>query len=422
MKLGTPGRTLNVGVIGLGFRGMPQLKLLLSMEDVNITAVCDLFPDRVEKAQEKVREARGSVPFGTSDYREVNRREDVEAVIIMTDWTTHIRIAIDAMHCGKIPGMEVGGASSLDECWQLVRTSEETGVGVMLLENCCYNDTEMALLNMIKKGIFGELVHCRGGYQHDLRDEIGEGDKTGHYRQHNFMHRNGELYPTHELGPIATYLNLNRGNRMLSLVAMASKGIGEHLWLKEHRTDNPALCKAKFNQGDIVTTMIKCANGETILLTHDCSLPRPYSRGGYVQGEKGVWQEDNHGIFIEGMSPVDPKKWAHEWESDKKYMKDFEHPLWKEYREFGLRGGHGGMDYLVMRAFIESIQQGKPFPIDVYDAASWMCVTCLSEASIAQGSKPVSIPDFTDGRWMNREQRPADMFSLDNVYMEAFEE
>lgn len=422
MKLGTPGRTLNVGVIGLGFRGMPQLKLLLSMEDVNVVAVCDVFADRVEKAQEKVKEARGSVPFGTTDYREVNRRKDIEAVIIMTDWTTHIRIAIDAMHCGKIPGMEVGGASSLDECWQLVRTSEETGVGVMLLENCCYNDTEMALLNMIKKGIFGELVHCRGGYQHDLRDEIGEGDKTGHYRQHNFMHRNGELYPTHELGPIATYLNLNRGNRMLSLVAMASKGIGEHLWLKEHRTDNPALCKAKFNQGDIVTTMIKCANGETILLTHDCSLPRPYSRGGYVQGEKGVWQEDNHGIFIEGMSPVDPKKWAHEWESDKKYMKDFEHPLWKEYREFGLRGGHGGMDYLVMRAFIESIQQGKPFPIDVYDAASWMCVTCLSEASIAQGSKPVSIPDFTDGRWMNREQRPADMFSLDNVYMEAFEE
>lgn len=422
MKLGTPGRTLNVGVIGLGFRGMPQLKLLLSMEDVNVVAVCDVFADRVEKAQEKVKEARGSVPFGTTDYREVNRCEDIEAVIIMTDWTTHIRIAVDAMKNGKIPGMEVGGASSLDECWQLVRTSDETGIPVMLLENCCYNDTEMALLNMIKKGIFGELVHCRGGYQHDLRDEIGEGDKTGHYRQRNFMHRNGELYPTHELGPIATYLNLNRGNRMLSLVAMASKGIGEHLWLKEHRTDNPALCKAKFNQGDIVTTMIKCANGETILLTHDCSLPRPYSRGGYVQGSKGVWQEDNHGIFIEGMSPVDPKKWAHEWESDKKYMKDFEHPLWKEYREFGLRGGHGGMDYLVMRAFIESIQQGKPFPIDVYDAASWMCVTCLSEQSIAQGSMPVSIPDFTDGRWMNREQRPADMFSLDNVYMEAFEE
>ena len=422
MKLGTPGRTLNVGVIGLGFRGMPQLKLLLSMEDVNVVAVCDVFADRVEKAQEKVKEARGSVPFGTTDYREVNRRKDIEAVIIMTDWTTHIRIAVDAMKNGKIPGMEVGGASSLDECWQLVRTSDETGIPVMLLENCCYNDTEMALLNMIKKGIFGELVHCRGGYQHDLRDEIGEGDKTGHCRQRNFMHRNGELYPTHELGPIATYLNLNRGNRMLSLVAMASKGIGEHLWLKEHRSDNPALCKAKFNQGDIVTTMIKCANGETILLTHDCSLPRPYSRGGYVQGEKGVWQEDNHGIFIEGMSPVDPKKWAHEWESDKKYMKDFEHPLWKEYREFGLRGGHGGMDYLVMRAFIESIQQGKPFPIDVYDAASWMCVTCLSEASIAQGSMPVSIPDFTDGRWMNREQRPADMFSLDNVYMEAFEE
>ena len=141
-----------------------------------------------------------------------------------------------------------------------------------------------------------------------------------------------------------------------------------------------------------------------------------------MQGSKGVWQENNKGIFIEGMSPVDPKKWGHEWESDKRYMKDYEHPLWKEYREFGLRGGHGGMDYLVMRAFIESIQNNRPFPIDVYDAASWMCITCLSEASIAQGSIPVAIPDFTDGRWLSREKRPADMFSLDDIYPEAFED
>ena len=416
MKLGTCGRTIHIGVIGLGFRGMPQLKLLLSMEDVCITAVCDVFADRVEEAQRRIQTACGRRPFGTTDYREVNRREDVEAVLIMTDWTTHIRIAVDAMNCGKIPGMEVGGASSLDECWQLVRTSENTGVPVMLLENCCYNSTEMALLNMIKRGIFGELVHCRGGYQHDLRDEIGEGDKTGHYRQRNFMHRNGELYPTHELGPIATYLNLNRGNRMLSLVSMASKGIGETAWLKENRQDNPALCKAKFNQGDIVTTMIKCANGETIMLTHDCTLPRPYSRGGYVQGSKGVWQEDNKGIFIEGMSPVDPKKWGHEWESDKKYMTQYEHPLWKEYREFGLRGGHGGMDYLVFRGFIEALQQGTHFPIDVYDTAAWMSITCLSEQSIAMGGMPVPFPDFTNGKWIDREPEIPSKWSLNEVY------
>ena len=279
MKLGTAGRCVRLGVIGFGFRGIPQLDLLLTMPDVEIAAVCDIHEDRVQTAQEHVRKARGVVPFGTTDYREVNAREDVEAVVIMTSWTTHALIAVDAMKHGKIVGTEVGGASSLDECWQLVRTSEETGVPLMLLENCCYNDTEMALLNMVRQGVFGELVHCRGGYLHDLRDEVGEGDLTLHYRQNNFLHRNGELYPTHELGPIAAYLKLNRGNRILSLVSMASKGIGEHAWLKEHRPDSP-LVHAKFCEGDVVTTMLKCANGETIVLTHDCTLPRPYSRGG----------------------------------------------------------------------------------------------------------------------------------------------
>ena len=421
MKLGTAGRSVRLGVIGLGFRGIPQLQLLLTMPDVEIAAVCDVYEDRVQKAQQLVETARGARPFGTTDYREVNAREDVEAVVIMTSWTTHALIAVDAMKRGKIPGLEVGGASSLDECWQLVRTSEETGVPLMLLENCCYNDTEMALLNMVRQGVFGELIHCRGGYMHDLRDEVGEGDITRHYRQQNFLRRNGELYPTHELGPIATYLNLNRGNRMLSLVSMASKARGEHEWLKAHRGDSP-LANATFAEGDVVTTMIRCAGGETIVLTHDCTLPRPYSRGGYVQGTRGVWQEDNQGIYLEGLTPVDPKDWMHPWEPDKKYMAQYEHPLWKAYREFGLRGGHGGMDYLVLRAFIESIQQGRPFPIDVYDAASWMAITCLSEQSIAMGSMPVPIPDFTDGRWISPRPRPGDMYSLDAVYPEAFEE
>ncbi|MGN0299438.1 MAG: Gfo/Idh/MocA family protein [Lachnospiraceae bacterium] len=419
MKLGQVGRTIRMGVIGLGFRGIPQLDLLLSMADVDVVAVCDVYEDRVKTAQEHVEKARGFCPMGTLDYREVNSREDVEAVVIMTDWKTHIMIAVDAMEHGKVVGMEVGGASSVNECWQLVRTSEKTGIPVMLLENCCYNKEEMTLLNMIKKGVFGELVHCRGGYQHDLRDEIGEGDLTHHYRQDHFIHRNGELYPTHELGPIASYLNLNRGNRMLSLVSMASKSIGERAWLQKHRPDTD-LTHIKFNQGDIVTTMIQCANGETIMLTHDCTLPRPYSRGGYVQGLKGIWQEDNRSIYLEDRTPEDPTSWTHHWESDAVYMKEYLHPLWREYEEFGLRGGHGGMDYLVFRAFIESIQQHKAFPIDVYDAASWMAITYLSEQSIAMGSMPVPIPDFTDGKWICREKRLGDIYSLDAVYEEYF--
>lgn len=273
----------------------------------------------------------------------------------------------------------------------------------MLLENCCYGKEEMTIMNMVRKGIFGEIVHCQGGYQHDLRDEIGRGDITRHYRQENFLHRNGELYPTHELGPIAKYIHLNRGNRMLTLVSMASKAVGQKEWLQKNRPNDP-LTQKNFQEGDIVTTMIKCANGETIMLTHDCTLPRAYSRGGRVQGTKGLWMEDNRSVFIEGRSPENPNDWAHRWEKDEKYMQEYCHPLWKEYEAFGRRGGHGGMDYLVLRAFIESIQNNQPFPIDVYDTAAWMSITPLSEESIAMGSMPVPVPDFTDGLWI--EKRP----------------
>ncbi|MGN0779256.1 MAG: Gfo/Idh/MocA family protein [Aristaeellaceae bacterium] len=420
MKLGQVGRTIRAGIIGLGSRSVDHIRELVCMKDVVLVAVCDVYEDRVQHAQDVIEQATGVRPAGTCDYRELNARDDIEAVFIFTSWQTHIAIAVDAMKHGKTPALEVGGASSLDECWQLVRVSEDTGIPVMLLENCCYNREEMALLNMIRQGVFGELVHCRGGYQHDLRDEIGNGDINRHYRQDNFRCRNGELYPTHELGPIATYLNLNRGNRMLSLVSMSSKALGEHLWLEKHRAGTP-LVNTRFNQGDVVTTMIRCANGETILLTHDCTLPRPYSRGGYVQGTKGLWEEDGRFIYLEGRTPPS-EHGAHLFESDAPYMQEYKHPLWQEYEEYGLRGGHGGMDYLVVRAFIESLQKGVPFPIDVYDAAAWMAITCLSEQSIAMGSMPVAVPDFTDGRWSCRPARPGDIFSLDRVYPEAFEE
>ena len=419
MKLGNVGRTVRVGVIGLGNRSKEQIRCLVSMKDVEIAVVCDVYADRVEDAQGNIEQQCGVRPEGTCDYREVNARDDIEAVFIFTSWQTHLPIAVDAMKHGKTPAMEVGGASSLEECWELVRTSENTGIPVMLLENCCYNKEEMALLNMVRQGIFGEVLHCRGGYQHDLREEIGMGDINRHYRQDHFMHRCAELYPTHELGPIAQYLNLNRGNRMLTLVSMASRAVGQHEWMQRNRADSP-LAEAKFNQGDVVTTMIRCANGETIVLTHDCTLPRPYSRGGYLQGSKGLWAEDGRFIYLADRTQPGPHG-EHNFESDKPYMEEYQHPLWKEYEEYGLRGGHGGMDFLCLRAFIESLQKGVEFPIDVYDAATWMAITCLSEQSIAMGSMPVAIPDFTGGRWIKRPARPGDVFSLDAVYPEAFE-
>jgi predicted dehydrogenase len=414
MKMGEQGRVVRLGIVGLGGRGTGQMQTLLDMPDVRVAAVCDLYPDRVERARQIAKDKQGFAPDGTLDYRELNARNDLEAVVIMSSWTTHILIAVDAMKAGKRAAMEVGGAASVEECWEMVRTSEKTRLPCMMLENCNYGQEEMALLNMVKKGLFGELVHCQGGYQHDLREEIGKGDINRHYRQDNFLQRNGELYPTHELGPIAKYLNLNRGNRMLSLVSMASKAAGLPVWLKENRAGEP-LAQRQVNQGDIVNTIIKSANGETILLTHDCTLPRPYSRGGRIQGTRGIWMEDNRSIYIEGSSPNDPASWTHPWESDKAYMEKYKHPLWKDYEEYGLRGGHGGMDYLALRGFVESVQEQKPPPIDVYDTAAWMVITCLSEQSVAMGGMPVPVPDFTNGAWICREPPDSGMYSLDVI-------
>ncbi len=413
-KMGDVGRVVRLGVVGLGGRGTGQMQTLLDMPDVRIAAVCDHHADRVERAVKIVQEKQGVAPAATLDHRELNARDDIEAVVVITSWTTHALVAVDAMRRGKRVAMEVGGAASIEECWDLVHTSEATGLPCMMLENCCYGMEEMALLNMVKQGLFGELVHCAGGYLHDLREEIGMGDINRHYRQFNFLRRNGELYPTHELGPIAKYLNLNRGNRMLSLVSMASKAAGLKAWLREKRPNDP-LVNEQVNQGDIVNTIIKCANGETILLTHDCTLPRPYSRGGRIQGTRGIWMEDNRSIFVDGGSPVDPAAWTHTWESDKAYMEKYKHPLWKEYEEYGLRGGHGGMDYLVLRAFVESVQEQKAPPIDVYDTASWMAITCLSEQSVAMGGTPVPIPDFTNGAWIRRGAPDAGPYSLDVI-------
>ncbi len=407
-----PGRVINLGIIGLGDRGLPQARLLAAMPDVRILGLCDAREERVGRAKEALQKEFGVTAPGFTIAEELFSLPGLEAVVIMTSWETHIPLAVQAMRRGIVPAMEVGGASSLRECWQLVEASEDTGIPCMLLENCCYGREEMAVLNMARQGLFGELVHCRGAYEHDLREEIGNGDRTGHYRQRHFLNRNGELYPTHGLGPIASYLKLNRGNRMVSLASFASKAAGLGEWLAEHRQDKPELAARRPACGDVVTTLITCAQGQTILLTHDCTLPRPYSRGGRVQGTRGIWMEDNRSIYIDGRTPAVPGYWTHVWESDAPYMREYEHPLWQAYTAFGERGGHGGMDYLVMRAFIEALQQGTPFTIDVYDAAAWMSVTALSEQSIAQGGQPVAVPDFSSGRWLARREEAKGKYAL----------
>jgi predicted dehydrogenase len=390
------GVTVRLGVIGVGPRGRDLFNLLLMMEDVEVVAISDLYEDRLQQAVQSARDVNHPIPDTYTNYKDLLARSDIEAVIVASSWTSHLEIAIAAMKAGKYVGSEVGGAASLEECWELVRTSEATGMHCMLLENCCFGREEMAVLNMVRQGLFGELIHCQGAYEHDLRDEVAMGIEKRHYRIHNYLHRNGDVYPTHGLGLPAACLNINRGNRFISLTSIASKSRGINLWAKEHLASDHLAARSRFALGDIVTTMIKCANGETILLTHDTSLPRPYSRGGRIQGTKGIWMEDSNGIHVEGTSP------AHHWESFDGFKERYEHPLWQKFLKEGVRGGHGGMDYLCLRDFVSGVANRSVPTIDVYDMASWMAITVLSEQSVYAGGASVSFPDFTNGKWIER--------------------
>ncbi len=418
-------RQIRFAWAGLGGRGFGSLECLLDMPEVDVVAVCDLYEDRCKAGSDAVLKARGHAADMYSDYREMVTRDDVDAVMVTTSWTTHLEIAIAAQRAGKYVAVEVGGASSLEECWEIVRIYEQTGVPVMMLENCCYDRNEMALLNMVQKGLFGELIHMQGGYQHDLRDEVGFGIENRHYRMNNYLNRNGEIYPTHALGPICKMLNVNRGNRMLSLVSMSSKARGMEEWVKKNKPDNHYLAGKKWAEGDIVNTLIKCAHGETILLTHDTTLPHPYSRNLRVQGTFGIYMEDRQAIAM--SDPSTKEMYAEEWVPFQQYAKEkgYEHPLWMEYDKRGsnpnVKLAHGGMDYFIQRAFVEAVINGTPMPITTYDTAAWMAITCLSEQSIAMGSMPVPVPDFTNGKWINPEPPVASRYSLDCVSPELYD-
>ena len=402
--------SVRVAVVGVSGRGRGLLGLLLGMPDVEVIGVSDLYEDRLARAKQDVIEKRGNTPMASTDFRRLLEMKELDAVITPSSWTSHADVCIASMDAGKYAATEVGGATSVEQCWELVRTSERTNKPCMLLENCCYGREELTIFNMVKQGLFGELVHAEGGYQHDLRDEICNGRENRHYRLANYSNRNGEVYPTHELGPIAKCLNINRGNRMLTLTATASKARGLHEWIKNHRGEEYDLFNRQFTMGDVVTTVIKCAHGETITLTHDTSLPRPYSRGNRIEGTKGIWMEDKYAVYLEGVSPK-----ADVWDSLNNYYEKYEHPLWKWYRTEGVKGGHGGMDYLVLRAYVEAVKAGTQTPIDVYDTAAWMAVTCLSEDSVAMGSMPVAIPDFTNGKWFQREPAVLGKYCLTEV-------
>ncbi|HMZ99628.1 MAG TPA: Gfo/Idh/MocA family oxidoreductase, partial [Ferruginibacter sp.] len=302
---------VRIGMIGVGLRSHEHMGNFLQREDVEITAIADPQQRSIDEALAVFKQYKRPEPAiyknGNEDYKNLLKRHDVDAVVICSPWEWHSIQAIDAMNAGKIVGAEVCGAVKLQECWDVVNTSEKTRIPLMMMENVCYRRDVMAVMNMVRKGMFGELIHGQGGYEHDLRGVLFNDGVTAYnsgvefgknayseaqWRTEHNKNRNGELYPTHGLGPVAVMMDINRGNRMTKLSSIASKAKGLHKYILEHPKggENHPNAKVVFKCGDIVNTQIQCANGETILLTHDVSSPRPYNLGFRVQGTEGLWQ------------------------------------------------------------------------------------------------------------------------------------
>ena len=394
-------KDVQIGFVGLGGRGSGLLKDVVLSQGEKVVAVCDSYDDRAENGAVLVVNAGQDRPKVYTDYHEMIKDQNVNTVIVATAWETHVEIAVEAMYAGKAVAMEVGGAYTLKDCYDLVEAYEKTGTPFMFLENCCFGRREMMVLNMVQKGLFGEIVHCEGGYKHDLREEVAFGKENRHYRLRNYLTRNCENYPTHDLGPIAKVLNINHGNRLLTLTSTASKSAGMHEYILKNKSDDEELKNKHFAQGDIVTTVIKCAGGETIVLSLDTTLPRYYSRNFTVRGTKGMYEEVTDSVFLDREEDI---KNDFSWRKTsignaEQYEAEYEHPVWKKYIEDGVQGTHDGMDWLEFKTFFQALRDEAPMPVDVYDAATWMAVTVLSEMSVAKGGAVVDIPDFTNGKW-----------------------
>jgi hypothetical protein len=395
-----PIRTVRVGFVGVGFMGKNHVRNYLSIPGVEIRAVCDMVPEKVDLVSDWVVKAGFPRPKaytrGERDFERMCAEEDLDLVMTATPWQWHTPICLAAMQNGKHAATEVPAALTVEDCWKLVEASEKYKKHCVMMENCCYDRPEMMVLNMVRQGVFGELLHAECGYLHDLRNLKLSDYYQDQWRVRFSMSHNANLYPTHGLGPVAQCMNINRGNRFDYLVSMSSNPRGLALYAREHLGSDHPLAKADYKLGDLNVTLIRTIQGQTIYLSHDTNLPRPYSRIFLVQGTRAIHQGYPERIHIEGRSP------AHKWEPLEQYQAEYDHPLWKNLGTQGAEAAHGGMDWLEDHRLISCLQQGRPMDMDVYDAASWSCIVGVTGDSVAQRSRPVDIPDFTRGAWEKR--------------------
>ncbi|MCK5270508.1 MAG: Gfo/Idh/MocA family oxidoreductase [Sedimentisphaerales bacterium] len=400
-----PLEVIRVGYVGVGGMGTNHVKNLLKIEGVEVRAVCDIKPNRVDIVQKMVVKAGQKKPTGytngKTDFIRMCEREDLDLVYTATPWEWHVPVCVAAMKAGKHAATEIPAALTIEECWQLVETSEKTKKHCVMMENCCYDSTELIILNMIRKGLFGEILHAECGYMHDLRHLKLNCDKNGkprpgeaEWRLEHSIKRNGNLYPPHGLGPIAQCLDINRGDRLDYLVSMSCNSRGLSIYAARKFGPDHRLSRQKYALGDVNTSLIRTALGKTITLGHDCDTPRPYSRCILVQGTNGIVRKyPEEKIHIEGKSK------GHNWEPFDKYKEKYEHPLQKALKEKAKGAGHGGMDFIEDYRLINALRKGIVPDMDVYDAVTWSVVSELSEISVANRSKPVDFPDFTRGKW-----------------------
>lgn len=389
---------LNIGVVGLGQRGYSLINdLLIHMKDVRVSAVSDVYPDRVSRAAAAVETAGFPKPFVTEEYREIVEKKQADALIIATPWRNHADMAVFALEHGMPVGLEVGGVTEIGEAYALIAAYERTGTPFMFLENCCYGRRELMVKNMAEDGVFGEIVHGEGRYGHDLRREIAFGGENRHYRLEEYRFFNRENYPTHELGPLARVLGIGKDDRFVSLASTAGGAFGLHDYIARHKADDGMLADAAFAQADIVTTVLKTEKGKTVVLTLDTTLPRCYSRGFTVRGTRGMYEEATDSVFLDDTYPeAEHFGWIQKhFGNAKDFEARYDDEKWKAYLASSRIGGHDGMDYLLFSDFFDALRKGRPMPIDVYDAAVWSAVSPLSAQSLKSGGMPVSFPDFS---------------------------
>ena len=389
-------KPVRIGVVGTGGRGRGLMQNLLSIPGVFIPAVCDIDPNALSAAQNIVTSKGQPKPDGypgETDYKKLMERDDLDAVIIATPWDLHTPMSVYSMKAGLPVGCEVPIAYTLEECWQLIDTWEETGTPCMQLENWSFRSDNLALLKMVRQGLFGEMTHAHCAYSHDCIDHWYFQRGTGNTRwgAKYLEDHNRCQYPTHQQGPVVSWMDINCGDYYDTLTSTATGCFSIYDYFKRNFPDHPN-GKKKYKQGDIVTTVVRTKNGKSIVINFDMQSPRPYDNRWTLQGTRGIYNEQRDALYLTGVSPQ-----YHQWEPFSPYHEKYKHQWAKD-----AFGGHGGADGIMLRQFVKAIREKKPLPAHLYDGVLMASIGPLSEKSIAEGSKVIQVPDFTRGKWKTR--------------------